>query len=168
MGNKTLLFSIAVMIIIAAGFIGFEQSKKSQKLPVSGPDGFNFIFRYGVGAKNELNTFKQTYTRDMATDPSVTIKFELSSNELTEVYQKINDLNLFNKNEELIVGNEFVTPCSNYYLKAYIDSTEKELFWDNCRGKISDKLQQFTNFIISIIEAKDEYKELPAPKGGYL
>jgi hypothetical protein len=168
MGNKTLIFSIAVMIVVAAGFFGFEQSKNSQKLPVSGPDNFNLIFKYGVGAKNELDTFEQTYTKDMVLDPPVTIKFALSSSELTEIYQKINDLNLFDKGPEQPKGNVFVTPCSNYYLKAYIDSTNKEIYWNNCRGKVSVQLEEFSSFVISIIEAKAEYKKLPIPKSGYL
>jgi hypothetical protein len=61
-----------------------------------------------------------------------------------------------------------VTPCSRYYLKVQIDSEQKELSWDDCRGKISDKFQQFSNYIIQIIESREEYKELPAPKGGYI
>jgi hypothetical protein len=47
----------------------------------------------GVGAKNELNTFDQTFTKDMVMDPSVTVKMKLSDNELNSIYQKINNLN---------------------------------------------------------------------------
>ena len=129
---------------------------------------FNFIFKYGVGSGNELNTFDKTYTKDMIMDPSITIKFELSESELAGIYQKINDLKLFDKDEEQTEENMFRTPCLSYYLKAQIDSDQKELSWDNCSGEISDKLQQFTDYIILIITSKEEYKELPTPKGGYL
>jgi len=78
---------------------------------------------------------------------------------------------LFDGNEkslwEMIIGSRKM-PCSSYYLKAQIDSVQKELSWDDCQGEISDKLQQFTNYIIPIIESKDEYKKLPIPRGGYL
>lgn len=133
------------------------------------PSGFNLVFRYGVGAVNELDTFKQTYTKDMVMNPPVTIKFKLSDGEFLAIYQKIKDLNLFDdRTKEPTNGFVIVTPCSSYYLKVQIDSDQKELSWNNCRGKINDRLQQFTDYIISIIESKEEYKKLPAPRGGYL
>jgi len=41
--------------------------------PTPSDSNFNLIFKYGVGAKNEFNTFKGTYTKDMVMDPSVTV-----------------------------------------------------------------------------------------------
>ena len=39
--------------------------------------------------------------------------------------------------------------------------------WDNCRGRIDDRLQEFTAYVVSIIESKEEYQELPDATGGY-
>ena len=167
--KKIVLISIVVIVLAAAGLVVFKQSSTPPQNPPAGePTNFNLIFKYGVGAKNELNTFDQTYTRDMVMDPSVTVKMSLSNNELNGIYQKINDLKLFNESTEPIDGNMMVTPCSSYYLKVQINSEQKELSWNNCRGKISDKFQQFSNYIIQIIESKEEYKKLPTPRGGYL
>jgi len=171
MKNKFFLIAIAVIILAVAGFVVFKQlNTSSQNSSTGKPANFNLIFKYGVGAKNELNTFEQTYTKDMVMDPSITIKFKLSDSELAGIYQKINDLKLFDKNEELTEGdiNTFVTPCSNYYLKVQIDSIQKELSLDDCRGKVNDAFQQFADYIISVIESKEEYKKLPDPNGGYL
>jgi hypothetical protein len=170
MKNKFLLIPVAIIILAAVGFFIFKQKNiPPQNPPTGGPTTFNLIFRYGVGAKNELNTFEQTYTRDMVMDPPVTIKLKLSDSELNSIFQRINDLKLFDESAEPVEGNGFGgIPCSNYYLKVQIDSAQKELSWDNCREKISDKLQEFTNYIIQIIESKEEYKKLPTPKGGYL
>lgn len=181
--NIIVIVGVVILVGVAGYFIISQQRPSSPPAPSPTPSpspkptpqstSFNLIFRYGVGAKNELNTFDQTYTKDMVRDmdPSVTIKFKLTDNELAGIYQKINDLKLFDKNEEPTDGNMgFVEPCSSYYLKVQIDSAQKELSWDDCRGKISvsDKLQQFTNYIIPIIESKQEYKKLPIPKAGYL
>jgi hypothetical protein len=166
--KKIILISIVVIVLAATGFVVFKQSSTPPQNPPAGePTNFNLIFKYGVGAKNELNTFDQTYTKDMVIDPSVTVKMVLSNNELNNIYQKINDLKLFNESTEP-EGNMMVTPCSSYYLKVQINSEQKELSWDDCRGRISDKFQQFSSYIIQIIKSKDEYKKLPAPKGGYL
>lgn len=168
MKNKIILIAIAIIVLAAAEFVVCKQSNAMPQNPPAGRHtNFNFIFRYGVGAKNELNTFEQTYTKDMIMDPPITIKFKLSNSELMGIYKKINDLKLLEKNEKP-TKNMLAMPCSSYYLKVQIDSAKKELSWDNCRGKISDRFQQFTNYIIQIIESKEEYKELPIPKGGYL
>ena len=103
----------------------------------------------------------------MIMDPPVTIKLKLSNSELAGIYQKINDLQLLEKDEEPTEKDMIVKPCSSHYLKIQIDSTQKEMSWDNCRGKISDRYQQITNYIISVIESREEYKKLPFPKGGY-
>lgn len=169
MKNKFILISIAVIILAVAGFFVYKQITLPVQPPSTQPTNFNLIFKYGVGAKNELNTFDQTYTKDLIMDPPVTIKFKLTDSELAGIYQKINDLKLFDKTVEPAEG-EIVQrriPCDSYYLKVQNDSVQKELSWDNCQGEISDKLQQFTSYITSIIEARDEYKKLPEGKGGY-
>jgi len=166
--KKTILIVVVVIILAIAGFVVFKQSNiPPQNPPAGGPTSFNLIFKYGVGAKNELDTFNQTYTKDMVMDPSVTIKFKLTDSELAGIYQKISDLKLFDISQPT-EGNMMVTPCSSYYLKVQIGSDEKDMSWSNCRGKINDKLQQFTAYIISIIESKEDYKKLPTPRGGYL
>lgn len=169
MKTKLLLIGILIIALVVAGFVVFKESNtQPENLPNGETANFNFIFRYGIGAKNELNTFSKTYTKDMVIDPSVTIKFELTNDEIAGIYKKINRLKLLEKNEESVEENMIVTPCSSYYLKVQIDSTQKELSWNNCRGKISDKFQEFTNYIIPIIESREEYRELPTPNGAYL
>jgi len=165
MKNKFTLIIIAVVVLAITGFFILKQINFPLK---SAPANFNLIFRYGIGAKNELNTFSQTYTKDMIMDPLVTVDFKLTDKELEDIYQKMNDLKLFDKKEEPAKENMDVTPCSSYYLKIQSGSDQKELSWSDCYGKISDKLQQFTDYIIKIIESKEEYKALPKSKGGYL
>ena len=165
MKNKLLLIFIGITVLAVAGFLVFKQTNISGE-----PTSFNLIFKYGVGAKNELNTFNQTYTKDMVMAPPVTIKFKLPDSEMAGLRQKIEDLKLFDKNEKPAEGDISMMkiPCSSYYLKAQINSVQKELSWDDCQGKISDKLKQFMEYIIPIIEAKDEYKKLPEREGSYM
>jgi hypothetical protein len=165
MKNKFVLIPVLAIALAALVFLIFRQANF---WPHNPPADFNFIFRYGVGAKNELNTFSQTYTKDMVMDPPVTVGFKLTDDEIAGVNKKMNDLKVFGINEASTEKNVMVTPCSNYYFKAQIGFFVKELSWDGCHGKINDELQQFTDYIIKIIEAKEEYKKLPSPKGGYL
>lgn len=136
-------------------------------LPPDRPDDFGLIFRYGVTRGNVLNTFDQTFTKDLVLDPSVTVDLNLSNEELDSVYRKLQTLDLFRKNPNTW---EFtgITPCTKYQLKIQIDSRQKELNWDYCRWEIREEFQQFSDHLIEIIETKEEYKKLPEPTGGYL
>ena len=135
-------------IAIFAGATGYFIISQPRSLPpLASPSDFDLTFRYGVGAKNELDTFSQTYTKDMIIDPPVTTEFKLADSEKAGIYRKINDLRLFEKDGEFMKGGAFVSPCSSYYLKIKTDSVERESFWDDCRG-ISDRQRQFINYII--------------------
>jgi hypothetical protein len=138
---------------------------------------FNLIFRYGVGAKNELNTFEGTFTRDMVLDPSITVKLSLSQEELDRIYQKMAEIDFFNYPDEFSVtvpaGEPAVikTPYSTYYFKVEYDSKIKELWWvDEIHNQNTeaDKLRELVSLIINAISATEEFKKLPTPKGGYL
>lgn len=159
---------IVIIAIMALVMVGFALLKLLNTVPqTTVPEDFNLVFKYGVGAKNELDTFDGTYTKDLVMDPPVTVDFKLSDDELTGIYEKMTDLEVFEITDTAEEGM-FITPCSSYYLKVQQNSVQKELSWDNCSGEIDSKLQEFTNYVISIIESKDEYKELPDATGGYL
>ena len=138
---------------------------------------FNLIFRYGVGANNELNTFDGTFTRDMVLDPSITVKLSLSQEGLDKIYQKMVEIDFFNYPDKFEVtvppGQPAVikTPYSTYYFKVEYDSKIKELWWvDEIHNQNTeaDKLRELISLIINIISATEEFKEMPTPKGGYI
>jgi hypothetical protein len=139
--------------------------------------GFNLVFKYGVGGKNILDTFENRFTKDMISDPSITVDFKLTQAETESIRQKINELDLFNKESKIQPEGGMLTmqtPCSNYYLKVQ-DTTvakeigwDREVSWDNCSGEISAAYGQFSDFMINLIESKKEFKILPEAQGGYM
>jgi hypothetical protein len=40
--------------------------------------------------------------------------------------------------------------------------------WDDCYAKVDDRLYIFTVYILTIIQFKEEYKNLPSPNSAYL
>lgn len=141
------------------------------------PSTFNLIFKYGVGAKNELNTSQGTYTKDMVMDPSITVNLSLSKEELDRIYQKMIEINFFGYPDEFSVSVSpgqsvgMVTPYCSYYFRIEYDSKVKELRWeDNIinEDKKAEKLRELITLIRDIIESKEEYKQLPPPRGGYI
>lgn len=154
--------------------------------------GFNLIFKYGIGARNILDTYRGTFTKDMILDPSVTVKLILTEEELDGIYRKIAEIDFFNYPEEFSVALEpdppvgLVTPYASYYFKVEHKGEVKELWWDDeivwqnkwlrdSKDKIffknrdeAEKLYELISIIREIIENKPEYKELPEPTGGYM
>ena len=145
--------------------------------PTPGDSNFNLIFKYGVGATNELNTFNGTFTKDMIMEPSIKVKLSLSEEELDSIYQKMVEIDFFNYPDRFSVtvppGESIimVTPYESYYFKVRYDSRVKELWWeDEIKNENieADRLRELIELIWSIIQSKEEYKKLPPPKGGYL
>jgi len=133
---------------------------------------FNLLFRYGVGAKNELNTFEGTYTKDMVLDPPITVSLTLSEEELAQIRQKMIAIDFFNYPEGFPLRTDFfVTPRTDYYIEVENGSIVKEVSWNTnsmLENKVQDNLGQLIDCITSIVEQKPEFKALPPARGGYL
>lgn len=169
--NKFLLITIPLFLAISLlGAMGCDNGTPGE------PD-FNLIFKYGVTARNELNTFEGTYTKDMVLDPPITIELRLSREEMDQIYQKMSEIDFFSYPDEFSVSVPagkligILTPHSSYYFKVEYESWIKELRWEDDitnPDEKADRLRELIIFIRNIIESKDEYKELPEPTSAYL
>ena len=166
---------LVVSSIVACGLFVSEQRPIAPTTPDE--SNFNLIFKYGVGAWNELNTFEGTYTKDMVVDPSIAVNLSLSNDELGRIYQKMIEIDFLNYPDRFSVfvplGGAVVnmTPHSSYYFRVEYDSKVKELWWNDGiinRDEKAEKLRELIRLIIDIIESKEEYKKLPSPRGGYI
>lgn len=138
--------------------------------------GFDLEFKYGITARNVLDTFEGTYTKDMVADPPVTIDFALSEEEKEEIYQKMVEIDFFDYPDEFSVeispdaAVTMVTPYSSYYFRVVYDSQIKELRWDDDiknPDEQADRLRELIMLIRDIVESKEEYKALPTPTSAY-
>jgi len=178
------VFRTTLALIIMAGLMLTTSCKQSDTRIPGENDGngtpftnFNFEFRYGVTSRNKLDTFHGTYTKDMILAPSITINLRLNEHEFAQILTKMQEIDFFNYPDvfkvEIPPGDltTVVTPYSKYYFKVQYGSIIKELLWeDEIRNENEKayKLRELIKLIRSIIESKEEYKELPEPRGGYL
>ena len=138
----------------------------------------NMIFKYGVTAKNILNTYNCTFTKDMIVDPSLTVCLKLTEIELDSIYSKMNQIDFFNYPDTFLINIPsntvvgFVTPFLTYYFFIEFDTLTKELFWEDeiisPSNESADNLSELIQMITEMIQAKEEYRRLPSPRGGYL
>ena len=142
--------------------------------------GFNLVFMYGVGGaptKNVLDTARGTFTRDMIMDPPVTVNLKLSSDDLNRIRYKMDEINFWGYPDilepEPRAEGMMVTPYSSYYFKVERDGAVKEVTWKNQYKYVDESLRatnlkELAQLIWGIIQATDEYKALPEPRGGYM
>jgi hypothetical protein len=178
----SVILALAVLLIgaVSCGKYIPEESLQPAGVtdsPAPVKSNFNFIFKYGIGARNELDTFKGTYIKDMIIDASITVKLSLSEEEMERIYQKMMEIDFFSYLDRFklaIPAGEptgIVTPYSTYYFKVEHDSQYKELWWGDeitNPDEKADKLRELITLIRNIIESKEEYKKLPEPRSGYL
>jgi hypothetical protein len=135
----------------------------------------NFIFKYGVTAKNILNTFDCTFQKDMILDPSVITQLKLSTQELDSILALMQSIHFFNYPDtfSIDVQNDTavpILPSLKYSFFVEKDSVFKTLYWNDCiiyPDTAAEKLKNLCRYIIHTIKSKSEYKALPEPRGGY-
>ncbi|RDW18212.1 hypothetical protein CWR48_11535 [Oceanobacillus arenosus] len=149
-------------------------SSTTKSMPEKIPDDFNFSVQFGVGKKNEINTFKGTVTKDLISDGTATTEIILTDLELNDIYEKMKEVNIIETKtfipepidgmvcvqqphgediwEIIIKGETIIYSFSEEYCEPTNDAEE---------------LMDLRNYVFDIIKSKDEYKELPPSKGGY-
>ncbi len=169
---KRFAVAILLILILAISLAVYLSMQKPSGDSFSLTDDFNLVLKYGVGAKNELNTFDGTFTRDLILDPPVTTRLILTSQEKMQILQKIDEMDMFGFPDNFSKNPDvWVTPQTDYYIKVQNGSQTKEVSWNTnslIESDIKNSLDQLVSYITGLIEQKSEYKALPTPNGAYL
>ena len=135
------------------------------------PEGFEIVFKYGVGAHNILNTSAGTYTKDLILDPPITTKLTLTERELDTIWHLIQENGFYTLEEQSGARAHSIAPEYKYTLIVHAEGyPEKEITMTDLYTLNHDNEEAFfmiTKKIVSIIESKPAYKALPDPRGGY-
>ena len=147
-----------------------------QDSPVEPENQFvQIYFKYGF--KNELNTFKNTFQKDLVMDGVIKVKFWLTAVEQNSILEKANSINYFSMpdtfkyiSKDSIMVSIDPNP-GEQILRIKYKTKDKTTIWTyplvENNNQFNDLLE-LRQFIITIIESKPEYKKLPAQRGGYL
>ncbi len=137
----------------------------------SSRNSVNLIFKFGVGARNELNTFHGTFTKDLIIDGTVTARLILTSEELEQIRQKIVETDFFNIPETFPLKSPLTMPDYSFYLMVSTGTNTTAVSWNNnsqIDSSTEARLNELADFIINIISEKPELKMPPPPNGAYL
>ena len=131
-------------------------------------------FKYGF--RNELNTFENTYQKDLVWNGVIKIRFYLTTEEQNKILDKINSIDYFSLPDTFkYIPEDSISLIAlpnpgEQLLRIKYRHNDKETIWTypiNEDNPQVENLMELNYFIISIIESKPEYKRLPPAKGGY-
>lgn len=178
MEKKKLAAIIVAICIFAAvgGTIAYQAVSAPKVLepkpPMVASDPFNVIFRWGCGgAKNELNTYNGSVTKDLIVNGTVTTTLVLSEAELDGLQQKIIEMNLFSYPDVMPQQpNLWISTLYECSIQVQNGNETKEVSWDECsqHSSMLDSLKELEQYIIGLVEQTPEYQALPEAVGAYL
>jgi hypothetical protein len=133
------------------------------------PKRFDFVFIFGVGAKNELNTYDNAFTKDLVKGPSQTLALRLTDQEKQTIYNKLKEMHFTELPDSNYRCNSF-EPQESYRLSVQMDGHKKQVGW---LGGLPDKgtcgaLGEVDSLIITIIHNRDEFKHSMRERAGYM
>lgn len=192
-GQIGILILAGIVLVIAlvggAYYVGRQTSPKPSPPPVTSQTpppspqiaSCKFVFKFGYGAQEGVDTFNDQYTHDMVDDPDITIPLSLSTEDIERVCRKMQEIDFFSYPDNFTLSvSSFTIPHKTYYLKVAYDSKVKELTWEDEQDYLgslrekgykddkAEKLREVIETIYTILNSKEELKKLPKPRGGYL
>lgn len=131
------------------------------------PDKFEFTYSFGVRKLNILDTFNDTFTKDLVLDGKATTNLKLTEEEKKEIYDLMVEIGLFQYPET--IQGVTIKPEIGYSFEIQVNEEVKRVEWI---GDFSDELrhlrfQKLTAFIEEIIRSKEAYQLMPESNGYY-
>jgi len=175
--NKTQRFIIYISVLILVSAVGIILIQQSTR-PTIHSEGIDLIFIYGVRGNrhnpvNRLDTFNNTFTKDMVRDPSITFELEISDEDLTHMVEKMDEIGFYNYPSQYTpkVAHGGVTPYITYELQVYRYGVlvisvrmDTDILSEDDETR---NLRSLFGLIIKVIENSEAFKNSPKPTSGY-
>lgn len=134
---------------------------------VTKQDRFEFVLKYGVNLKNEINTMDKKLVKDLQNGEVVEISdYQLTAQERGQIYKEMVLANYLDEQELSTQCNR--KPAVSYDLSVLINGGERHYQWTECQNTDDDgQMTELAQAIIKIVQAGSIYKQLPEVKGYY-
>ncbi len=161
-----------ILLMLAVMFVACSENNVS---PVQRE--FNIDMRYGVSLRNELNTYANTYTKDLIVDGTITVPFMLTDEEIDMIRERVTAIGFMSYPDTLVTpyADSIVvvtSPVMQYNVTVTLLGAKKTVYWKDLPfvqpTPRADSLAALVTLVMTIVESKTEYKRLPPASGGYL
>ena len=142
------------------------------------PHRFDIVVRYGVLAKNALNTLENTVTKDLVLDGTVTAPLFLTPADFDSIERWLKDVDIMSYPDTFVTPRAdstvliaMFTPFDTYALELHRDGWTKKVLWRDSitpRGAKAENLRIFFSRMRELVESQPVYLRLPPAQGGYL
>jgi hypothetical protein len=164
-----------ISLALACILLSFGSCSKSINVPETIPDAQLVQIDLQSGYADELNTFNQTFKKDLIEDGTITVSFWLTASEQRSILQKARDLGFFSLPDTVHRKGGayyFISPDpSPDSLRLKYDTQDKKVVWfypPDTTDVNAKAISTLSDFIMQIVKAKPEYKALPEARGGYM
>lgn len=162
---KILLKVITCLFLLSS----CSTSENGEKLAEEMPEDFSFVLKYGFEARDIINTYENTYTKNMILDDDLTIEMIFSDEEMEVIYEEMKEADILYTAKKAS-ENQCAEPHEQNELTLALDGKvyEREWITSYCAKTADRKLKDFINFIHhEMIVEKEGYDDLPEHSGGY-
>lgn len=149
-----------------------ENTDQDATLPISDemPNDFDFIVKFGITKKNEINTYENTITKDLIANGTVTTNLILTDDEMAMIYKKMKEVNITETKQYVPKSGCSMEPYSE---DEWMITLNGEEIKHNISGTYCEKTDdakemiELRDYVHSFVESKEVYKSLPNAEGGY-
>ncbi|MDP4179565.1 MAG: hypothetical protein Q8942_00550 [Bacillota bacterium] len=169
------LVLFAVLLSVTFLVIQNNKSKDISNLYSANLDDFNFKLNFNTYGKDQIDTYKGTFTKDLVIDGTKTIDFKIPDSVKKDIYKMMMDIDIMSFPNSLKVEGMSVTPSFDYKLTVTINGKTKTIVWNE--GFYTDmntnlpkdnvNFLKLVKHISDYIHSTEEYKNMPQANGGY-
>lgn len=163
--------------IYLQGLMYFEVLEAIEDVDV--PSDFGFVLRYGVGARNIVDTYKGTYQKDLVSAGTAKTKLTFTPEEMKQIYDKMLKIDIMSYPESFAPPYDdhfkpdmvqVVEPHMTYDLHVTFAGQTRNITWNDTNAskqKKAEELRDLYRYIDELVRHKDAYYKLPKAVGGY-
>ena len=160
-----------------------EEMEATGALDIEMPDDFGFSIDFGILGRNNIDTFNNTFTKDLIIAGNETIGFTIPQHKMRDIFEAFKEHRIYELPDDInayalsSMGDSRMHrhPNPKYSLTyTFRDETrtivcDDEGPWDTYAGPPSarDRLVAFVAFIAEYIYSTEDFKTMSPPEGGY-
>ena len=148
------------------------------------PDDFNFTIDFGTYGKNNIDTYHNTFTKDLVIAGTETIDFVIPAEKMREIYEVFEEYKIsglpddINAEVKHDTGQNYTawTPSARYSLTYTCDGKTRTIvcedggpwYADSGPPDSRNRLVAFVSFVSEYIYSTKDYQKMSPGEGGYL
>lgn len=140
-------------------------------MPEEMPESFEFHVKYGIGMKNEINTYEGEVVKDLiAKGTHKTRDIVFNEEEMKNIYKMVLQTEPFSPKYLAQSNSCNQSPYSEFYLKITVENETTDFHFSEEYCELTEDGKKFKSLIYKIhdlLQEKEEYKLLPPAEGGY-